>query len=309
MTNAATASEAREARHYFPRVESHLLTSKYVAQTFKVQVMQPMRERDAEQPVPVIYATDGNLAFDVLKGIAYSIQRSPSDAPPFMVVGIGYPEDCPLAGSVLRARDFTFPGYPQLAMKPPTIEGVLQAAAGTKTYLGGEDFQQFIEQELIPFVDDRYATARDERIYFGHSAGAGFGLYTLFKRPELFKHYIISSPSLTYHGTSTAAVKYDNYDFLIREARRFVESGKALRGTRLYMSVGSEEEFEPTYMAWQLTSSFHRLAALLRANAVAGLELITEVFPQETHMTVWPGAYIHGIQAVFGTGRWRRAAP
>jgi uncharacterized protein len=302
--NLPTYPEAPENEHY-PAVETHLIRSRYVAQTFKVQVMQPAQRRSERTRFPVIYVTDGNLAFDVLKGISYSVQRSEHDAPRFIMVGIGYPHESPFAGALLRARDLTFPRYPKLSTQPPTIEGVLRAQPGTKDFHGAEDFQQFIEHELVPYIDERYATAPGERTYFGHSAGGGFGLYTLLTRAELFKNYLISSPGLIYHGRSSAGAHYDNYDFVLQLTRELMATGKALPATKLYMSVGAEEEFEPNLAQWQLTSSFYRLAALLKSAEIPGLELITEVFQGATHMTVWPMAYIHGVQAVFGTGAWR----
>ena len=42
------------------------------------------------------------------------------------------------------------------------------------------------------------------------------------------------------------------------------------------------------------------MAALLEAARIPGLTLTTEVFPAETHMTVWPMAFIHGVRAVLG---------
>jgi hypothetical protein len=66
------------------------------------------------------------------------------------------------------------------------------------------------------------------------------------------------------------------------------------------MSVGAEEEFESEYVAWQFTSNVYRMASILRSAHIAGLELTVEAFLGETHMTVWPTAFIHGVQAVFG---------
>jgi len=287
---------------FYPAVESHLVRSSHVAQTFKIQVMQPVRRRGETTRFPVVYATDGNLAFDVLKGISYAMQKSESDAPRFILVGIGYPSDCPVAGNVLRARDLTFPGYPDCRFPPPSVEGVLLPERGGKEYVGGEDFQLFIQRELVPMIDEKYHTQPGERTYFGHSAGGGFGLFTLLSRPDLFNNYIISSPGVTYNGISRSGVVYDNYEFLLKRARQFAESGRALPGLRMYLSVGSEEEFEPAYAKWQLTSSFYRLATFLKSAAIPGLKLSTEIFSGETHMTVWPMAFVHGIQAVFGTG-------
>jgi predicted alpha/beta superfamily hydrolase len=287
---------------FFPPIDTHQVQSQHVAQVYKLQVMQPPRRRGENTRYPVVYVTDGNFAFDVIKGISYSLQIYEPNAPRFMVVGIGYPgDDNPMAGSVLRARDLTFPHYPQLAVKPRPIDGVLLPEQGSKDFHGGEEFQAFIEHELVPMIDDRYPTLPGERAYFGHSAGGGFGLFTLFTRPELFSSYVISSPGLVFHGDSSAGVCYDNYDFLLEYARIFIESRRALRGKKLYMSVGSEEEFEPNLAQWQLTSGFYRMAALLRSAAIPGLHLTTEVLQGETHSTVWPVSFSHGIRAaLFG---------
>ena len=196
---------------------------------------------------------------------------------------------------MLRARDLTFPLYPKASPAPPPIEDVLVPKKGTKDYYGAEDFQRFIRDELIPLIDGTYKTIPGDRIYFGHSVGGGFGLYTLFTQPDLFRGYIVSSPGLIYQGS----------DFVLQYERDFAASGKSLHGITLYMSVGSEEEFEPALEQWHLTSSFYRMAGLMKASPLPGLELRTEVISGATHMTVWPVAFIHGIQAVFGTGTWR----
>lgn len=295
-----------EGREYFPPVETHLIRSKYVRQIFRVQVMQPVQKKGEATRFPVVYATDANLTFDMFKGFSYLIQSSERPGSRFILVGIGYPSDCPYAGELLRGRDLTFPGYPKLNLKPPPLEGVLVADEGAKDFYGAEDFQQFIEYELIPLIDEKYQTNPGRRTYFGHSGGGGFGLFTLFTKSDLFKNYIVSSPGLIYHGDSSAGIHYENYDFVLQYAREFIASGKSLEDVRLYMSVGTEEEFEPSLAQWQLTSSFYRMVALMKAAAVRGLELTTEIFSGETHDTAWPMAFMHGVQAVLGTRVWGR---
>lgn len=290
---------------HIPIAETHLLSSRHVAQTFKIQIQRPLlMPRDTER-FPVVYATDGNQCFDMLKGISQIIQTNERDAPRFILVGIGYPGDSPAAGSALRARDLTFPGYPRIAIPPPPVAGVAKAAPGTKDFHGADDFQNFLCEELIPFVDAGGDVLQGARTYFGHSAGAGFGLYTLCTRPELFNNYILSSPGLIYHGRSSAGVDYEQYEFALDYARKLIDARRALPEVGLYLSVGSDEEFEPGLEQWQLTSSFYRLARLLAAAAIPGLRVHAETLAGETHMTVWPMAFIHGIQAVMRTGRWR----
>lgn len=304
-----TSANLSDGQEYVPRVETHLVASQYVKQTFKVQVFRPARKRDETTRFPVVYATDGNLTFDLFRGIAYLLQSSEQSECRFILASIGYPDDSPTAGVVLRARDLTFPGYPQLKIPTPTSGGALAVERGTKDYFGAEDFQLFIAEELIPLLDRSYETIPGDRTYFGHSAGAGFGLFTLFARTHLFKNFIISSPGLIYDGTSSAGINYENYDFLLQHAREFVASGKSLDGVTVYMSVGAEEEFEAGLEQWHLTSGFYRMIALMKAAAIPGLVLLTEVFSDETHATAWPIAFMHGVQAVFGTGVWKQKNP
>ena len=81
----STAS-ANEGDLYFPSVDIHLIKSKYVQQTFRVEVMSPAQSRGENRRFPVVYITDGNLAFDALKGISWSIQTTERDAPRFILV-------------------------------------------------------------------------------------------------------------------------------------------------------------------------------------------------------------------------------
>ena len=186
--------EADEAQRYIPEIETHYVRSKHVSQTFKVQVMQPLRARGEKTRFPVIYATDGNATFDALEGISYSIQTTGHDAPRYVLVGIGYPGDSPRAGAVLRGRDLTFPGYPELGVTPPPVEGVLLPRQGTKAFQGAPEFQRFIKEELIPFIDERYPTVTGERTYFGHSAAVVSGSSRCSRNP-------------IFSGTTSSAVR------------------------------------------------------------------------------------------------------
>src|SRR5690606_7434891 len=100
----------------------------------------------------------------------------------------------------------------------------------------------------------------------------------------------------------------------------FIASGRRLDRVKLYLSIGTEEDFQALYYGElqpgverdlkrayygeaQLTSTFFRMAALLKHAAIPGLEIIVEPFAGEVHMTVYPMAFIHGVQAVFGLRR------
>lgn len=302
--HGGTSKKVVEGREAFAPVETHLIRSKYVAQTFKVQVARPTRKPGENVRFPVVYATDANFTFDTLKGIAYSMQLAEHISPRFILVGIGYPSDTPWAGALLRGRDLTFAGYPKNSREPLPWAGLLLPPEGGKDFHGAEDFQQFMANELFPLIDEGYQTIPEDRTYFGHSAGGSFGLGTLFTRPELFRNYVVSSPALYIHGESSAGIHYERHEYVLEYARRFTAAGRSLDGIRAYMSIGDEEEFEPDLGQYQLTSSFYRTVATLQSNAPTGLTLRAEVFAGESHMTIWPMAFVHGVQTVFGTKTW-----
>lgn len=60
---------------------------------------------------------------------------------------------------------------------------------------GAGKFRQFIQQEVIPYVESHYRTA-PFRILAGHSVGGLFAVDTLARQPDLFHAYLAVSPSL-----------------------------------------------------------------------------------------------------------------
>lgn len=303
-TRPQNASGPEESVYYYPSVETHV-RSRCVNQIFKIQVMRPPRKRSDTRRLPVVYATDGNVVFDMFKGISWLMQGYEREWPPFILVTIGYPGDAPDSGSLLRARDFTFPGCPDYFTGHPLTQGLVTPEPGAKDFCGADDFQRFILDELIPFVDTKFETAHGDRTYFGHSMGAAFGLFTLLTKPGLFRNYIISSPALGYHGETPSGVRYENDEFLIRRVREFIASGQGLEGIALHVSVGMEEEFDPLIANWRFTSNFFRLIALLRQTPIPGLRFTFDAFSGKNHLTAWPLAFMHGIPAVLRKPTWQ----
>ncbi|NHJ38680.1 MAG: alpha/beta hydrolase, partial [Asgard group archaeon] len=63
-------------------------------------------------------------------------------------------------------------------------------------HLGGSDrFLEFIKEELIPFIDQRFRTATF-RILYGQSNAGLLTTYALLTQPEIFDAYIASSPMI-----------------------------------------------------------------------------------------------------------------
>lgn len=123
---------------------------------------------------PMLYMLDGNGQFPV----AVNGYRSENGPAP-LIVAIGYPTDVSYS-TELRTRDYT-----------PPAEGDAFAKGGQS-----EDFYQFIEQELKPWVNAKYAVDTSRQTLAGHSFGGLFTLYVLFNHPQSFQRYVAASPSL-----------------------------------------------------------------------------------------------------------------
>ncbi len=275
-----------------PDVETHLIASRNVEQTYEVRVMQPLMRTGERTRFPVLYITDGNMSFEVAKGISHSLQ-GPGQVRRYILVGIGYPGRNPHAGDIFRGRDYTSKRRAEIPGRTVSspIEGVAGIAAGKKRWQGADEFLAFVRDELSVLIDTKYPTVPGDRAYFGHSLGGGLGLHALFSQSDLFNRYVCSSPSISYDGD----------DYGIREAQDFIASGKRL-DAKVYMSVGEEEELDPNPAISKphFVSSVFRLASLLRGAQIPGLDLKVRSYDGETHASVWPIAFTHGVQFIFG---------
>ena len=102
---------------YRPKVDTHLIESQYVDQTFEIHIAQPVMKKDGSEKFPVLYATDANMNFGALQAFSYSMQGTL--IPRYILVGIGYPGDIDSShAGILRERDLS------LLPDPPRTEAV-----------------------------------------------------------------------------------------------------------------------------------------------------------------------------------------
>ncbi|MBL7883889.1 MAG: alpha/beta hydrolase [Bacteroidia bacterium] len=194
----------------------------------------------SEKKYPVIYLLDGSMDEDFIH-ISGLVQFSSFSwiniLPESIVVGIS---------NVDRKRDFTF---------PTTNE---KDKIDFPTTGKSEQFIQFIEKELQPFIEKSYKTNNLKTI-IGQSLGGLLATEILFKKPELFTNYIIVSPSLW----------WDNESLLKKEPAHF----KNIHS--IYISVGKEgETMERT------TKELHQKLQLLKREK---LNLYFDFFEDKNH--------------------------
>lgn len=182
---------------------------------------------DSVNTYPVIYLLDGSQDEDFIH-IAGLVQFGSFSwinmLPESIVVGIA---------NVDRKRDFTFP------------TSIKQDQQDFPTSGGSAAFMNFLEEELQPLVNGRYRTT-DSQTLIGQSLGGLLATEILFKKPELFDHYIIISPSLWWDDES-----------LLQLAPAAFQSPKSI-----YVGVGKEGEI----MERDARDLHQKLEALQRKN-------------------------------------------
>lgn len=129
----------------------------------------------------VVYVLDGSINEDFMH-VAGLVQffNLQFGFPPTIVVGIG---------NVDRKRDFTF---------EPTVE-VYKDELPTSG--GSHAFMKYLEEEVIPIVNNRFHT-NDTSYLIGQSLGGLLATEVLLKHPHLFSHYLIVSPSMWWNDES-----------------------------------------------------------------------------------------------------------
>jgi hypothetical protein len=240
--------------------------------TYPIFVCLPGSYDYSNKTYPVIYMLDAYSSFGIMTQMQHLLAFD-KELPEAIIVGISSK-----GGSkdfiYNRARDYTPTFIPQDSL--PSSVRLMTPASG-----GASKFLQFIKDQLIPAIETKYRTDRNDKTLVGHSYGGLFCFYTLFSDPMLFNRYVILSPALL----------WDN-DFVLREENDFSKLHKSLN-VRIYTAVGS---LEPDYI---LTEWQKLISAILSRN-YSGLSLKDEILPNETHYTMIPFMSTHGLKYVFG---------
>lgn len=127
-------------------------------------------EESKYKKYPILIVLDGSSFFHPISSSVNYMGRTGS-IPEMIVVGIQ---------NVSRTRDFT----------PDKIQTVRENDFG-----GGDNFLRFLEEELIPKLDQEYRT-EPYRILFGHSLGGLLATHAYLKENTSFNSFLAIDPSL-----------------------------------------------------------------------------------------------------------------
>jgi uncharacterized protein len=158
---------------------------------------------------PVLYLLDGPSHFHAVTGLLNDLGNN-GLVPRMVVVAIPNTD---------RTRDLT----------PTHMDEMSGDSSFVATSGGGEEFLEFMEKELIPYVEENYPVT-GYRTFVGHSFGGLTAVYALFSHPWMFSNYVAIDPSMW----------WDNW-LLVKETDAVLEKPE-MEGKALFVGVANTME-------------------------------------------------------------------
>ncbi len=246
--------------------ENVIIHSGILNEDRKLYICKPVENNIyAPADYPVIYLLDGDVQTRMVAGQVNYLSQSYPVIPKMIVVGIGNTD---------RTRDLT-PSHSITGFdgKPDTT-----ANAFGKTSGGGEKFIQFIQQEVMPYIEKNYHPA-PYKIFSGHSLGGLMMFYTLLYHPDIFNAYISISPSLIW-----------DKQWILKQAAEKWKPGMSLHKI-LFFSDGNEG------------GRFHKDAvdmdSLLKKIKLQNLKFKYVYYPDESHISEPVKAFYDGLRFIY----------
>jgi len=246
--------------------EAFAIKSEFVpGENYIIQVGLPSGYSRSNTSYPVLYVLDGDKSFGMTKEITDWLIWS-KEIKDIIIVGISYGKGT-AAWWEKRARDFT--------QYKDTVYYYYPNAGGA------DNFLRFVREELFPAINSKYRTIKDSSALMGLSFGGLLTSYTLFAHPEMFKGYIIISPSLFWNDNSILITEAGYYN-------RHKDLNK-----NVYLAYGSLDNHD-----WTIDPT-NELIKVIQKRNYEGFRFTNQVFNGETHISVFPIALTHGLKAVF----------
>lgn len=172
LTSCSNASQPNDP---IPEHETFTIQSKQVGEERTINVWTPEDYKSNIDSLMVLYMPDGGIKED-FPHIANTLNElvKANKIPPVILVGIE---------NTQRRKDLT---GPTIVEKDKEIAPIVSGSA---------QFRTFINEELIPEINNRYRTTNKKGI-IGESLAGLFVTETFLLKPEMFDFYIAFDPSL-----------------------------------------------------------------------------------------------------------------
>lgn len=239
------------------------IRAKSLNRDYQVFVSLPAGYADTGPPLPVVFVTDADYAFPLVRAIAARVGSDKKSIAPFILVGLSYAVgDTP---EYSRRRDYT--------PTPRPTDGLSSDMPGRPVLFGeAEAYRRFLASDVLPLIAARYRADMTRTTFVGHSYGGLLGAHIVLTSPSMFSKYVISSPSLWYDD-----------DVMFSRQKKFVASNSDL-GADIFFSVGALESAGDADMVADL-KKFDRA---FKARRYPHLTTQLHVWSGRDHLDVFP---------------------
>jgi predicted alpha/beta superfamily hydrolase len=240
----------------------HLLKSEILQEDRPIIISLPLGYKANQGNYPVLYLLDGlgNIKHEV--GTVELLTES-GIIPPMIIVAIE---------SLDRSRDLTPSNAGQDVYGGTGDSGIPQSGGAPK-------FLQFLEKELIPYVESNFRT-HPYRLLEGHSFGGLFSTYALMNKPELFDALIVQSPALWW-----------NKEEMTKNAKEFFKSHPNLNKS-VYFGIGGGD-------GWGMRQELIRYVDVIKENTLKNFRWKHEEIGNEGHDDARLLLNYYGLKFVF----------
>ncbi|SCX87539.1 hypothetical protein SAMN05192588_0043 [Nonlabens sp. Hel1_33_55] len=233
-------------------------------------------QNNGSQQYPVVYILDGEVLLPTVKNVQSFY--SGGFTPEMILVGISNAEN--------RVRDLTTSTINEKYGMPFNEENGK-----------AEAFLQFMEKELIPFIENKYPVTQF-RTLIGHSYGGLFTIYSLIHHPELFSNYLAIDPSLDWDDQK-----------LLEESNTKLAT-QDYKGKSLFMSLNGQLSMLDPEMTLEnvvkdstdftvFPRSNIAFADMVREHSANELDFDWKFYPRDLHGTIAFPSIMDGMIATF----------
>lgn len=245
------------------------LYSGAVRDSFYISIQLPEDYyNDSIVKYPTVYVLDANFHFPMLASVVRQYEMG-GLLPPMILVGIGY-KSFKLMDS-LRVRDY---------MYPAALPSDEMNAVG-----GGKKFDEFLINQLVPYVDSSYNTQKSNRSLLGHSFGGYFSLYALLNQinndKTVFKNFASASPSLWYNN------------FYLNQLTGKLKNRNNRDTLNIFMTVGGLED-----SIWNISPVKKLSTDILNAD-ITDIKLQYKIYSDLGHMDVATITFTKALEAFY----------
>jgi predicted alpha/beta superfamily hydrolase len=231
-------------------------------------------ETDPQRRYPVVYVTDADYAFPIIRQIARRVNLDGPVIEEFILVGLSYSRGD--SGVVSRNRDYT-----------PTSNG--PRSASSTLHGQGPAYQTYLKTQALPFVESRFRVDPARRVLIGHSYGGLLGAQILFTDPGLFHAYVLGSPSFWYDKRHMMRMEADH-----ARTHRDLPAD-------IFMYIGDWEVPGPdrrNTSGADMVADVRAMERTLKSRNYPHLTVQSLVLQDEDHLTVAPVGFTRALMAV-----------